>query len=604
MAQRVLGDRYVLEEKIGSGGMAEVYLARDKLLDRQVAVKILHESYRSDAEFIERFHREAKAAARLSHPNIVSIYDVGVEEEDHYIVMEYVQGNSLKDKLREEGTLSISDAVKIAKDIASGLNHAHTNNLVHCDIKPHNILLTSDGHAKIADFGIARAITESTMTYSGSVIGSVHYFSPEQAQGGTITPKSDVYSLGVVMYEMLTGKLPFTGDNAVAVAMKHIEEEPVPPGALRSQIPPMFEAITIRAMSKAPENRPSAFDLIQALSTIEANLNVINSGDPDATQLLPRSQSANLSPRRSTIAENSAVEEKPFYKSKIFVAGMIMVLLLGFGVGTFMAFGKFWSSEEVTVPDVKGKQLALARQILEDGRLRVNIAETYDASVPAGQVVSQDPDPGRSVKVDRLVTIYVSKGGEAIEMPDLVGLTKSAATERLQKLGLNLGSVYEKEAAEEPGTVVSHDPAAGTKIVRGQNIDLVVSRGSHEDKTEKIHVPDVRNASLDVARSNIESHGLHVGSITYQTSNQAEGTVVSQTPSPNVEIEDGGSVDLVVAVREDNRPETRDAEIYREHGEQNFDERPATNESTTTFSAEETFDVDAPSREGGGIKNR
>jgi len=605
MAQRILGERYALEEKVGSGGMAEVYLAHDKLLDRRVAVKILHEAYRSDAEFIERFHREAKAAARLSHPSIVSIYDVGVEDEDHYIVMEYVPGDSLKDKLREEGALEISDAVKIAKDIASGLNHAHTNNLVHCDVKPHNILLTSDGHAKIADFGIARAVTESTMTYSGSVIGSVHYFSPEQAQGKSITPKSDVYSLGVVMYEMLTGKLPFTGDNAVAVAMKHIEEEPTPPSALRSQIPPMFEAITLRAMSKAPENRPSAFDLIQALSTIETNLSATNSADPDATQLLPRSDTSNSPPRRSSMTDSSA-DEKPFYKSKIFMAGMIVVLLLGFGVGTFMAFGKFWSSEEVPVPDVKGKQLALARQILEDGRLRVNVAETYDANVPAGQVVSQDPDPGRSVKVDRLVTIYVSKGGEALEMPDLVGLTKSAATERLQKLGLNLGSVYEKESDSEPGTVVSHDPAAGTKIVRGQNIDLIVSRGgtSHEDKTEKIHVPDVRSASLDVARSNIESRGLHVGSITYQTSNQAEGTVVSQSPSPDSEIDDGGSVDLVIASHEDNRPETREAEIYREHGEQNLDESPATNETVTTFSAEENSESETPSREGGGVKNR
>ena len=360
-------------------------------------------------------------------------------------------------------------------------------------------------------------------------------------------------------------------------------------------------------MSKAPENRPSAFDLVQALANIEASLNVINPGDPDATQLLPRSDSANLSPRRNPAAEkNSDRREKPFYKSKIFMIGMAFVLLLGFGVGTFMAFGKFWSSEEVPVPDVKGKQLALARQILEDGRLRVNVAETYDASVPAGQVVSQDPDPGRSVKVDRLVTIYVSKGGESIEMPDLVGLTKSAATERLQKLGLNLGSVYEKDSDSEPGTVVSHDPAAGTKIVRGQNIDLVVSRGdnSHEDKTEKIHVPDVRSASLDVARSSIESHGLRVGSITYQKSNQAADTVVSQTPSPDSEVEDGSAVDLVIASSEDNRPETREAEIYREHGEQNFEESP-TNETETNYSQEEIFDVgDAPSREGGGIKNR
>ncbi len=607
MAQRILGERYELEEKIGSGGMAEVYLAHDNLLDRRVAVKILHEAYRADAEFIERFHREAKAAARLSHPNIVSIYDVGVDEDDHYIVMEYVQGNSLKDKLREEGALEISDAARIAKDIADGLNHAHTNNLVHCDIKPHNILLTSDGHAKIADFGIARAVTESTMTYSGSVVGSVHYFSPEQAQGGTITPKSDVYSLGVVMYEMLTGKLPFTGENAVAIAMKHIEEEPTPPSAFRSQIPPMFEAITLRAMSKAAENRPSAFDLVQALANIEASLSVINPGDPDATQLLPRSDSANLSPRRTSAADSySDANEKPFYKSKGFIFGMIMVLILGFGVGTFMAFGKFWSSEEVTVPDVKGKQLALARQILEDGRLRVNVAETYDASVPAGQVVSQDPDPGRSVKVDRLVTIYVSKGGEAIEMPDLVGLTKSAATERIQKLGLNLGSIYEKESDSEPGTVVSHDPAAGTKIVRGQNIDLVVSRGgsSREEKNEKVTVPDVRSASLDVARASLEGRGLQVGSISYQTSNQAEGTVVSQSPSPDTEVEQGESIDLVIASREDNRPETRDAEIYREHGEQNYDEPTSPSNGETVFTSEENIDDDVPSREGGGMKNR
>lgn len=604
MTQRVLGDRYALEEKIGSGGMAEVYLAHDNLLDRKVAVKILHEAYKSDAEFIERFHREARAAARLSHANIVSIYDVGIDEDEHYIVMEYVQGSSLKDKLREEGALKISDAVVIAKDIASGLNHAHENNLVHCDIKPHNILLTSDGHAKIADFGIARAVTESTMTYSGSVMGSVHYFSPEQAQGGTITPKSDVYSLGVVMYEMLTGKLPFTGENAVAIAMKHIEEEPMPPSALRSQIPPMMEAITLRAMNKNPENRPTAFDLIQALSNIEASLSVVNANDPDATQVLPRSENATLPARRSTIVSNS--EEKPFFKSKIFMFGMAIVLLIGFGVGTFMAFGKFTDSSEVPVPDVTGKQLALARQILEDGKLRVNVAETYDANVPAGQVVSQDPDPGRSVKEDRLVTIYVSKGGESIEMPDLVGLSKSAATERLQKLGLNLGSVYEKDAPEEPGTVLSHDPATGTKIVRGQNIDLVVSRGgssssetSHteEPSNEKVFVPDVHNASLDVARSNIEGRGLNVGGITYQSSHQAEGTVVSQSPSPDTEVESGAYVDLVIA---SSREESRNESSSNYEGERHIEE-PA--ETTTNYTAEENDDF-VPSREGGGTKNR
>ncbi len=596
MAQRILGERYALEEKIGSGGMAEVYLAHDKLLDRKVAVKILHEAYKADAEFIEKFHREAKAAARLSHANIVNIYDVGIDGDDHYIVMEYVQGNSLKDKLREVGALEISEAVTIAKDIASGLAHAHENNLVHCDIKPHNILLTADGHAKIADFGIARAVTESTMTYSGSVVGSVHYFSPEQAQGSTITPKSDVYSLGVVMYEMLTGKLPFTGENAVAIAMKHIEEEPTIPSMYRSHIPPMFEAVTLRAMSKNPEHRPTAFDLIQALTNIEASLNVINPGDPDATQLLPRSEN-NFSPRRNISNTNSEPAEKPFYKGKMFIAGVVAFLLFGIGIGSFMSFGKFWSSEEVIVPDVKGKQLALARQILEDGKLRVNVAETYDATVPAGQVVSQDPDPGRSVKAERLVTIYVSKGGEAIDMPDLVGLTKSAATERLLKLGLKLGSVYEKDDDAEPGTVLSHDPTLGTKIVRGQSVDLIVSRGSkQQNEPAKVSVPDVQNASLEVARSSIESRGLIVGSISYETSHQAEGTVVSQTPAPNAELSEGDSVDLVISAREETQAERRDAEIYSEHGAQNYDE-PV---SIETFDAE----GDVPTREGGASKNR
>ena len=607
MAQRILGERYVTEEKLGSGGMAEVYIAHDNLLDRQVAVKILHEAYRSDVEFIERFHREAKAAAKLTHPNIVSIFDVGVDNDDHYIVMEYVPGNTLKDKIREEGALKIPEVVTIAKDIASGLAHAHLNNLVHCDIKPHNILMTADGHAKIADFGIARAVTESTMTYSGSVIGSVHYFSPEQAQGSTITPKSDVYSLGIVMYEMLTNRLPFTGDNAVSIAMKHIEEEPTPPSIFRSQIPPMLEAITLRAMSKNPEMRPTAFELIQVLSNIDEGASNIAVSDPDATQILPRAKTKHAQKKSPTTAPT---KQKSFLQSKLFLLGAVLVLLAGFGVGTFMAFGKTWSDEEVPVPDVTGKQLALARQILEDGKLRVNVAETYDATVPAGEVVSQDPDPGRSVKGGRLVTIYVSKGGEALEMPDLVGLTKSAAIERLQKMNLNPGSIYEKESSSDPGIVLSTDPTTGTKIIRGQKIDLIISRGESEKSKNssdenKITVPDVHNASLEVARSGIESHGLNVGAVVYEISNQAEGTVVSQNPSAGSEISAGGSVDLVIATRESIREE-QPAENYHEPEPEPVQQTQTYNEVPTAAETPETFidDTTPPDREDTSNKRR
>ena len=562
MIGRILGGRYVIEEKIGSGGMAEVYCAHDNSLDRPVAVKILHEAYRSDVEFIEKFTGEAKAAARLAHPNIVSIFDVGIDGVDHYIVMEYVQGNSLKDKIREEGALDILTATQIAKDIANGLAHAHAHNLVHCDIKPHNILMTPDGRAKIADFGIARAITESTMTYSGNVVGSVHYFSPEQAQGGTITPKSDVYSLGIVMYEMLTNKLPFTGENPVSIAMKHIEEEPVPPSSLRPQIPPMLEAIVLRAMNKNPDLRLSSFDMIQALSNVEANLSVAQMNDPDATQILPRAKTETLPPRRNIRqnAINQSADKKPkrkfFIQSKFFKFGLIIFLIFGIGAGVLMAFGPSWNDEEIPVPNTVGKQLNLARQILEDAQLRVNVVEIYDSKVPAGEVVKQEPPAERNVKLGRFITIYVSKGGETIDMPDLVGLTKSAATERIQKLGLQVGSIYEKDSERDPGTVLAHDPAIGTKINRGQTIDLTVSRGqsakvenknSEPPAVAKIDVPTVENLSLDIAQYNIENSGLSVGKIYYEESEQAEGTIISQNPAPNSAVDAGTSVDLVVA---------------------------------------------------------
>lgn len=599
MEQRILSGRYLLQEKLGSGGMAEVYRARDKLLDRPVAVKILHAEYRSDVEFVERFHREAKAAGKLSHPNIVNIYDVGTDGIDHYIVMEYVPSNTLKDKIREEGPLDILTAVNIACDIASGLCHAHSNNIVHCDIKPHNILMTSDGHAKIADFGIARAVTESTLTYSGNVVGSVRYFSPEQAQGGAITPKSDIYSLGVVMYEMLTNRLPFNGDNVVTIAMKHVEEEPVPPNILREEIPPMLEAIVLRAMCKNPELRPDGMELIQALINVKASLNMTRANDPDATQFLPRVKTTVPPVKKTTIkvntpanndkAEDEPPPEKKSSTFKYLAIAFFLLLLIGVSAGSFMAYGNLiGESELVPVPNVTGKQMTLARQLLEDGNLRVNIAETYDANVPAGEVVSQDPESGRNVKKDRLVTIYVSKGGETIDMPDLVGLTKTAATERLHKIGLKVGTIYQKEDYNEPADkVLSHDPAPGTKINRGQNVDLTVAKGgavvavtepehtntdqADSAQSSKTYVPDVYGGSYESARAGIEERGLHVGSVTYRASEQAEGTVLSQIPAPDTSVDVGTSVDLILSKHEDPPVYSDEPEVYGGNENSNYD---------------------------------
>lgn len=552
MNQRVLDQRYELEEFIGGGGMADVYKAKDLLLGRPVAVKILHDQFKSDTEFINKFHREAQAAARLSHPNIVNIYDVGVNENLHYIVMEYVPGSTLKDKIRQEGHLSVPESLRIAKDIAGALAHAHANNIVHCDIKPHNILMMPDGSAKVADFGIARAVTESTMTYSGNVVGSVHYFSPEQAKGTMITPKSDVYSLGVVLYEMLTGKLPFTGETPVSIAVKHLQEEPVPVGKIDPAIPAVVEAIVSRAMSKDPDLRPNSQDLVTELAKAEQLLNLNGYGaaagvDPYATQVMPRVQASEQAHplRRSQPVRKpddyDDDKESSIFKSKKFIAGLIIVLLMGFFVGAFMSFGKFWSTAEVVVPDVKGQSMIMAKQTLEEKNLRVRVQEEFSADVEPGKVFKQDPEAGSKVKEERTVTIYVSKGGESLEMPDLKGLSKADAVAKLEKMGLKVGSIYEKNSDDEPGTVIATDPRAGSRISKGHSVDITVSKGQ---KNKNVSVPDVAGMNVESARNTLSAAGFKV-SISMQASRQAKNTVISQSPSG--EAPAGATISLVIA---------------------------------------------------------
>ena len=548
MIERVLDGRYALEMLVGSGGMADVYRAKDQLLERTVAVKILHQQYENDTEFIARFQREAKAAARITHPNIVNVYDVGVAEGRHYIVMEYVPGRTLKERIKEEGPVPAPEALHIARQIAGALAQAHANNLVHCDIKPHNILVMPDGNVKVADFGIARAVTESTMTYNDNIMGSVHYFSPEQARGTLITPKSDVYSLGVVLYEMLTGRIPFDGNTAVSIARKHLEEEPQSVRSLVPNIPPVVEALVTRMMAKEPALRPDSRLLVQDITRTEQMMRsdtaAMPAFDPDATRVLTPVEAQEISAAVEEEKAAEEVEEKSFFRTKKFKFGLVLILLLGFFSGFFLSFGKFWSSVEITVPDVTGKQLTLARQILEDQHLRVTVAEAYDASVPVGVVVSQTPEAGTKVKEERTITIYVSKGGEELEMPNLRGLKQSDAIDKLQQMGLRLGSAYETFSDEDSGTVISQDPRSGTRISKGQSVDITVSKGQ---KVKKISVPDVKGVPSDRARTMIEGSGLKVGSVSEEASTQAAGTVVSQSPSAGSEADSGSSVRLVIS---------------------------------------------------------
>ncbi len=548
MVERVLDGRYALEVLVGSGGMADVYRAKDQLLERTVAVKILHQQYENDKEFIERFQREAKAAARITHPNIVNVYDVGIAEGRHYIVMEYVPGRTLKERIKEEGPVPAAEALHIARQIAGALAQAHINNLVHCDIKPHNILVMPDGNVKVADFGIARAVTESTMTYNDNIMGSVHYFSPEQARGTIITPKSDVYSLGVVLYEMLTGRIPFDGNTAVSIARKHLEEEPQPLRSLVPNIPPVVEALVTRMMAKDPALRPDSRLLVQDITRAEQMMRGDTSAmpvfDPEATRVLSPVEAQEIGAIAEAEEEAAAAEEKSFFRTKKFKFGLVFILLLGFFTGFFLSFGKFWSSVEITVPDVTGKQLTLARQILEDQHLRVTVAETFDASVPVGVVVSQTPEAGSTVKEERTITIYVSKGGEEMEMPNLRGLKQSEAIDRLQQMGLRLGSSYETFSDEDAGTVISQDPRSGTRISKGQSVDITVSKGQ---KIKKVSVPNVKGVPSDRAHTMIEGSGLKVGSVSEEASTQAAGTVVSQSPAAGVEADSGSAVSLVIS---------------------------------------------------------
>jgi serine/threonine-protein kinase len=490
---------------------------------------------------LAKFQMEAQGAARLSHPNIVNIYDVGVEDGMHYIVMEYVDGETLKDKITREGHLSIPESLKIAKEIAEALSHAHKNNLVHCDVKPHNILVMQDGRVKVADFGIARAVTSTTMTYNGNVVGSVHYFSPEQAKGTKITPKSDVYSLGVVLYEMLTGHLPFTGETTVSVALKHLQDQPRSIRSIDAQIPAVVEAIVFKAMSKDPKDRPDASGLAEDIASTERLLGfkqeTVPAVDPFATQMMPRVTEADLE-----IAEDEEPQQ-PVYKSRKFIFSIVAVLVLGFAIGAFLSFGKFWSSAEITVPDVTGRPVALAKQLLEAQNLRVNIAETYDANVPAGQVAKQSPEAGSVVKEQRVITIYVSKGGEELTMPDLKGLSKSAVEEKLRKMGLVVGSVYMKESDKDVGTVLDQDPQPGSKINKGKSVDITVSKGK---KVQLVKVPDFTGGTIDAAKSSLKSLGLKVGSVSKQNSKQAPGTIISQSPN-GTSVEEGTSIDFVVS---------------------------------------------------------
>lgn len=551
MIDRTLDKRYTILERIGGGGMADVYRAHDKLLDRSVAVKVLRSQFANDEEFVTRFRREAQAAARLSHHNIVNMYDVGKDEEVHYIVMEYISGETLKERILRE-PLPIEMAVRIAADIAEALEHAHQNNLVHCDIKPHNILMTRAGRIKVTDFGIARAVSSATMHHTATIIGSVHYFSPEQAKGAAVGAKSDIYSLGVVLYEMLTGTVPFNGETPISIALKHLQEEPRPIRELKPEVPPLLEAIVLKAMAKDVANRYNDIgEMITDLKSVQNyfrddHTRRLSRGD-FPTQILPRLDE----PITSQVNSGTVIEsdKNPLLKknnSKKAVWGLVLLLLFGFMIGAFFAFGKFWSNNEVTVANVVGKQVDIARSILTNQNLRVNVTESYNDKVAAGNVISQFPEANSIVKEQRMINLVVSKGGEVTVVPDLRGLSRRDAELQLKNAGLVLGRIDEQFNADAPAdTIINQQPRPPAQVNKNTAIDLVVSKGAGP---RKFALPDFRGTPLNTVNTQVESLKLKVGKVTEEVNDKyPAGTIIGQNPGPSSEITEGAAVDFTVA---------------------------------------------------------
>ena len=541
---KLLGSRYEIIEKIGNGGMATVYKAKDLVLKRYVAVKILREEYTTDNEFIKRFNTEAESAASLTHPNIVSVYDVGKEGNLYYIVMELIKGKTLKEIIVEDGRMGWKWSVKIAKQIAQALETAHRNNIIHRDIKPHNIIITEDGTAKVTDFGIAKAVSNSTITAFGTTIGSVHYFSPEHARGGYTDAKSDLYSLGVVLYEMVTGRVPFDADTPVSVALKHMQEKPVPPIELNPAIPQSLNDLILKAMEKDPNMRYStATEMIEDLDKIlknpEAEVGVVDKSQARARRIQQEDNQTN----QSKFAKfKKYLEEHKGVKIALIVAIFLIVFIASIGITLgVLNSGK---PKDILLPNFTNLTLDEAKAKAEEVKLNLNVSEEkYDVQIEEGKIISQDPkyQPNYTVKEGSTVNVVVSKGQEIVKVTKLVGKTKDEARKELKDLGLEMEIEEVNSDDVEPGIVIEQDKQEGEEVLAGTKIKLKVSLG-----IEKVEVPNLTGLSEDEAKAKITEAKLK-WIRTDKIKDSSKGTgVVEQNISPKSMVDKNTEISITI----------------------------------------------------------
>ena len=555
---KLLGNRYEMVEKIGNGGMATVYKAIDKVLKRNVAVKILRDEFTTDEEFIKRFEVEAQSAARLTHPNIVSIYDVGVEGNLHYIVMELIQGKTLKEIIIEEkGPLPWKWSVNVAIQIASALEMAHRNNIIHRDIKPHNIIITEDGIAKVTDFGIAKAVSNSTITAFGTTMGSVHYFSPEHARGGFTDAKSDLYSLGVVMYEMMTGRVPFDADTPVSVALKHMQEDPEEPIEINPNLPSAVNDIILKAMQKDTNLRYQTAtemlaDLKKALKDPDGDFVEQEGYDPTAmTQKINTDMYGNLldDEKRGTSKKGNKKEGKlkRFIKNHKVLSSFIgLILLFAISLGGTMAVLNITNPPEVKMPNVVGLSKEEAQKEIEEAGLKFEISsEEYNKDVPEGFVISQDPaymENYNNVKEGSTVSVVISKGQEKTKVPNVEGKERDEAIKLIEDANLVAEVIEETSKTVEEGFVISQDTEPDTEVYAGDTVKIHVSTGTG---IKQVTVQNVVGQQEANAKSTLEGQGLKVN-INYVDATTDNGKVTNQSIPAGRTVDEGTTVTLTV----------------------------------------------------------
>ena len=563
---RIFSERYELNHLIARGGMAEVYRAHDRLLDRPVALKVLFPELSIDRSFVERFRREAQAAANLSHHNIVPVFDWGEDTGTYFIVMEFIDGRPLSSILKSAGPLTAERTADIGSHVAAALGYAHKHGVVHRDVKPGNVLITDDGHVKVTDFGIARAMnTEESLTQTGAVMGTATYFSPEQAEGLGVDARSDIYSLGVVLFEMVTGRPPFLGDSPVAVASKHVRDHPPAPRELNPQIPPTFEAIILKSMAKDPAHRYATAEELRAdllrfnegrsvlamedatamIGVAGVTAAVATAGGMDETRAVGAVAASGTGGGTSGSA-GDAPDETSSNRTRNYAIALVLLLLLLAAAGFFLGrnLGYFGGNASFNLPNVVGQQAPVAAATLKSDGLNVNQTQQV-SSDPPGTVISSDPGANSLVKKGDTVTLRVAIVAPVVQVPvpdGLTNTTQSNATAILQSAGLTATVVY-KTSTLQKGTVLSTNPTSGTKVNSGSAVTLNVSSGP-----ANVVVPSLINQTAVQAGQLLGQVQLNVGTQAYQPSTQFPANVViSSDPAAGTSVTPGSSVNIVVS---------------------------------------------------------